>query len=92
VRAVAPRSPDLFAGQFGSEASVAAMRGCSGASASASMGWPSAQPSWSARGRMTVQVGLDGRPAGVIAIADAPRPTSKDAVAALRQLGVARSC
>jgi len=41
---------------------------------------------------MTVQVGLDGRPAGVIAIADAPRPTSKDAVAALRQLGVARSC
>ena len=39
-------------------------------------------------GRTTVQVGLDGHAAGVIAIADAPRPTSKGAVAALRQLGV----
>ena len=40
------------------------------------------------QGRTTVQVGLDGRAAGVIAIADAPRQTSKDAVAALRQLGI----
>jgi Cu2+-exporting ATPase len=39
-------------------------------------------------GRTTVQVALDGRAAGVIAIADAPRATSKDAVAALRELGV----
>jgi Cu2+-exporting ATPase len=35
-----------------------------------------------------VQVALDGRAAGVIAIADAPRQTSKDAVASLRRLGV----
>jgi Cu2+-exporting ATPase len=40
------------------------------------------------RGRATVQVGLDGRAAGVIAIADAVRAGSKDAVAALRELGV----
>jgi Cu2+-exporting ATPase len=40
------------------------------------------------QGRTTVQIGLDGHAAGVIAIADAPRPTSEDAVAALRQLGV----
>jgi Cu2+-exporting ATPase len=40
------------------------------------------------QGRTTVQVALDGRAAGVIAIADAPRETSKDAVAALRELGV----
>ena len=39
-------------------------------------------------GRTTVQVAIAGRAAGVIAIADAPRETSKDAVAALRKLGV----
>jgi len=39
-------------------------------------------------GRTTVQVALDGRAAGVIAVADAPRQTSKDAIAALRSLGV----
>jgi Cu2+-exporting ATPase len=37
-------------------------------------------------GRTTVQVAIDGRAAGVIAIADAPREISRDAVAALRQL------
>jgi P-type Cu2+ transporter len=40
------------------------------------------------QGRTTVQVALGGRAAGVIAIADAVRDTSKDAVAALRELGV----
>jgi P-type Cu2+ transporter len=40
------------------------------------------------QGRTTVQVGLDGHAVAVIAIADTPRPTSRDAVAALRQLGV----
>jgi len=40
------------------------------------------------QGRTTVQVALDGRAAGVIAIADAPRQTSKDAIAALRVFGV----
>ena len=39
-------------------------------------------------GRTTVQVALDGHAAGVIAIADAPRETSMDAVAALAALGV----
>ncbi len=38
-------------------------------------------------GRTTVRVALDGRAAGVIAIADAVRDTAKDAVAALRELG-----
>jgi Cu2+-exporting ATPase len=41
-----------------------------------------------ADGRTTVQVAIDGHAAGVIAIADAPRETSKDAVAALRELGL----
>ena len=40
------------------------------------------------QGRTTVQVAIDGRAAGVIAIADAPRPTSKEAIAALAGLGV----
>jgi Cu2+-exporting ATPase len=40
------------------------------------------------QGRTTVQVGLDGRAAGVIAIADAVRDGSKGAVTALRELGV----
>jgi P-type Cu2+ transporter len=39
-------------------------------------------------GRTTVQVALDGQAAGVIAIADGVRETSKSAVAALRDLGV----
>jgi Cu2+-exporting ATPase len=39
-------------------------------------------------GRTTVRVALDGRAAGVIAIADAARDTSKAAVSALRELGV----
>jgi P-type Cu2+ transporter len=40
------------------------------------------------QGRTTVQVGLDGRAAGVIAIADAVRAGSTGAVAALHELGV----
>jgi Cu2+-exporting ATPase len=40
------------------------------------------------KGRTTVQVALGGRAVGVIAIADAPRESSKDAVIALRELGV----
>jgi Cu2+-exporting ATPase len=41
-----------------------------------------------AEGRTAVQVAIDGRAAGVIAIADAPRDSAKAAVSALRQLGV----
>jgi P-type Cu2+ transporter len=40
-------------------------------------------------GRTTVSVALDGTAAAVIAIADAPRETAKDAVAALKDMGVA---
>jgi Cu2+-exporting ATPase len=40
------------------------------------------------QGRTTVQVAIDGRAAGVIAVADAPRQTSRDAIAALGELGV----
>ncbi len=40
------------------------------------------------QGRTTVQVALDGRAAGVIALADAPRATAKQAVAALREQGL----
>jgi P-type Cu2+ transporter len=39
-------------------------------------------------GRTVVHVAVDGRPAGVIAIADAPRETASDAVAALTELGI----
>jgi len=40
------------------------------------------------QGRTTVEVALDGKAAGIIAIADSPRDTAKAAVAALRELGV----
>jgi Cu2+-exporting ATPase len=39
-------------------------------------------------GRTTVRVAVDGKAVGVIAIADAPRDTAADAIAALKQLGV----
>jgi soluble P-type ATPase len=39
-------------------------------------------------GRTVVHVTVDGRPAGLIAIADAPRETATEAVAALNELGV----
>jgi Cu2+-exporting ATPase len=39
-------------------------------------------------GRTTVRVALDGQAAAIIAIADAPRDTAADAVAALRALGL----
>ena len=40
------------------------------------------------QGRTPVLVAIDRRAAGVIAIADAPRQTSTDAIAALAELGV----
>jgi Cu2+-exporting ATPase len=39
-------------------------------------------------GRTVVHVAFDGKPAGLIAIADAPRETAAQAVRALRELGV----
>jgi Cu2+-exporting ATPase len=39
-------------------------------------------------GRTVVHVAVDGRPAGVIAIADAPRDTAFEAIAALKELGI----
>jgi len=39
-------------------------------------------------GRTVVYTAIDGKAAGIIAIADAIRPTSKQAVAELRQLGI----
>jgi P-type Cu2+ transporter len=39
-------------------------------------------------GRTSVQVGLDGKAAAVIAVADAPRETAAEAIVALRALGV----
>jgi P-type Cu2+ transporter len=41
-----------------------------------------------AGGRTTVTVALDGQVAGLLAIADAPRPTARDAVVARHDLGV----
>jgi P-type Cu2+ transporter len=41
-----------------------------------------------ATGRTTVLVAVDGRPAGLFALADAPRPTAAAAVAALHEMGV----
>src|SRR5215216_2886066 len=40
------------------------------------------------QGRTSVQVALDGKAAAVIAIADAPRETAAEAIAALKALGV----
>ena len=39
-------------------------------------------------GRTVVHVAVDGRPAALIAIADAPRETAREAVAALMELGI----
>ncbi len=39
-------------------------------------------------GRTSVQVAVDGKAAAVIAVADAPRETSGEAISALRELGV----
>jgi Cu2+-exporting ATPase len=39
-------------------------------------------------GRTVVHVAVDGRPAALIAIADAPRETAGEAVAALKELGI----
>jgi Cu2+-exporting ATPase len=39
-------------------------------------------------GRTVVHVAVDGSPVGLIAIADAPRETAAEAVAALRELGI----
>ncbi|MHA6794266.1 heavy metal translocating P-type ATPase [Pseudonocardia bannensis] len=39
-------------------------------------------------GRTTVLVAVDGRPAGLVALADAPRPSAAAAVLALHELGV----
>jgi Cu2+-exporting ATPase len=39
-------------------------------------------------GRTVVHVAVDGRPAALIAIADAPRESARDAVAALKELGI----
>jgi Cu2+-exporting ATPase len=39
-------------------------------------------------GRTVVHVAVDGRPVGLIAIADAPRETASEAVAALKKLGI----
>ena len=40
------------------------------------------------QGRTSVQVAIDGKAAAVIAVADAPRETSAEAIRALRELGV----
>ena len=40
------------------------------------------------QGRTSVQVALDGQAAAVIAVADAPRETAAEAIAALKELGV----
>src|SRR5829696_2706414 len=40
------------------------------------------------QGRTSVQVAIDGRAAAVIAVADAPRETAAEAIAALTELGV----
>ena len=42
----------------------------------------------SAEGRTVVAVAVDGKAAGLFAIADAPRPSSRDAVAALQESGI----
>ena len=42
----------------------------------------------SSEGRTVVIAGVDGKAAGLFAIADAPRPTSKQAVASLKSAGV----
>jgi P-type Cu2+ transporter len=39
-------------------------------------------------GRTVVHVAVDGHPAGLIAIADAPRETASEAIAALKELGI----
>ena len=50
--------------------------------------WQRATSALSERGKTAVLVAIDGEPAGALAVADAVRPTSKVAVAALHDLGI----
>ena len=43
---------------------------------------------FAARGRTAVLVAIDGRAAGLVAMADAPRPTARTAVAELQAMGI----
>ncbi|MDG4596259.1 MAG: heavy metal translocating P-type ATPase [Candidatus Contendobacter sp.] len=43
---------------------------------------------WAAQGRTPVFVAVEGRPAGLLAIADPPKPDSAAAIARLRELGL----
>ncbi len=52
-----------------------------------STGWQSRAGSM-AEGRTVVHVALDGRIAGLIAVANAPRETAREAIAALKELGI----
>jgi heavy metal translocating P-type ATPase len=49
-----------------------------------------AAPSNHAAGRAVVQVGIDGAPAGMVVLADRPRPDAAAAVAAIRAAGARR--
>ncbi|MGH8925581.1 MAG: heavy metal translocating P-type ATPase [Acidimicrobiia bacterium] len=46
------------------------------------------QAALAGEGQTVVMVAVDGKPAGMIAIADEPRPTSRSAITALREAGV----
>jgi Cu+-exporting ATPase len=50
--------------------------------------WCSVTETLAAQGKTMVLVAVDGKPAGVLAVADAVRPSSKAAVAALQALGI----
>ncbi|BAN90385.1 heavy metal translocating P-type ATPase [Aeropyrum camini] len=43
---------------------------------------------WQSRGATTVFIAVDGKPAGVIAIRDEPRPEARDTIAWLKKLGL----
>jgi len=52
------------------------------------LAWRSVTETLAAQGKTTVLVAVDGKPAGVLAVADAVRPSSKAAVTALHALGI----
>jgi Cu+-exporting ATPase len=50
--------------------------------------WPAELAAWSTQGRTIVAVAVDGVPRALLAVSDVVRPTSREAVASLRALGL----